>query len=224
MSELSFIGNLKSLKKDMAHMTGKEKLNHIWTYYKWLLVVLVVLIMAVSILLASITNLRKINLLGGISVNVEMSEEGVAYLEDGFKAKIGTGSKRETVVFSGTDVGAGETFDEGYAIQSVDALCANGELDYMIMDQSAHTIFFNRSAYKELNEIFTEEELLELQSKGIGVGYNDDNVPISLDITDCAFIQANAKTKDRVYLMFVLNGPNLNNCKAFLEHILAWEG
>ena len=82
MSELSPIRNLKNLKKDMEHMTYGEKLQHIWTYYKWVLVVVLIMIMAASVLLASIRNKRTIMLLGGVTVNVQLSEEGKAYLKE----------------------------------------------------------------------------------------------------------------------------------------------
>ena len=207
----------------MAHMTYKEKLNHIWTYYKWLLVVLIVLIMAVSILLACITNLRKINLMGGITVNIEMSDEGKAYLGDEFKEKIGTGKKRETVICSSMMVGKGETYEEGFSIQSVEAMCAGQDLDYMILDQDGFGVFLRRGIYKDLTELFSEEELLELQGKGIGIGYNSENEAIALDITDCPFAQKNIQTKDKAYFVVVVNAPNAQNCRAMIEHILAWE-
>ena len=91
------VNNLKNLKSDMANMTYGEKLNHIWTYYRWVLIVVLILIMAVSVLLASIENKRTITLLGGVTVNVQLSEEGKAELTDEYLEIIGTGNKRETI-------------------------------------------------------------------------------------------------------------------------------
>lgn len=229
MSELSFFGNLKSLKKDMENMTYQEKLSHIWTYYRWILVVVLILIMAVSVLLASIQNKRKIMLLGGITVNVQLSEEGKTYLSEDYKQIIGTGNKRETVVLSHTDIQdlANTMVYENnyYAIMSLLALCTNQEVDYLILDQVGFEAMLIQNAYLGLDEVFTPEELEAMGERVIYAQHGEEQSPsaVALNIADCPFIQENANEEGPVYFVFVVNSPRTEACREFLEYLLAYE-
>ena len=229
MSELSFFGNLKSLKKDMANMTYKEKLSHIWTYYRWILIVVLILIMLVSILLASLENKRKIMLLGGVTVNVELSEEGRAYLGDDFKEIIGTGNKRETVSLSHTDIyELSNTMvyeDNYYAVMSLLALGSNQEMDFMILDQTGFQTLLPHEAYLPLQEVYTPEELATLEDRLVAVTDEETKTTsmLALDITDCAFIQEHTNEKGPVYFVYVANTPRLEVCREFCDYLLSYE-
>lgn len=229
MSELNSIRNLKSLKKDMENMTYGEKLNHIWTYYKWVLVVVLILIMAVSILLASIENKRTITLLSGITVNVQLSEEGKAYLSEDYKQLVGTGNKRETVVLSHTDIGDVKdpsAYESNYyAIMSLLALCANKEVDYLILDQAGFGTMLTQGAYLELDQVYTPEELEAMGDDVVYAKLEEQNktAAVAIDITDTAFIQENATVKDRVYFVYVINSPRVEACREFFDYLLAYK-
>lgn len=230
MSELSPIRNLKNLKKDMEHMTYGEKLQHIWTYYKWVLVVVLILIMAASILLASIENKRSIMLMGGVSVNVQLSEEGKAYLKDDYMQLVGTGNKREKVVLSHTNIDDVHNTmvyeDNYYAVMSLVALCTNQEVDYLILDQTGFEAMLIQSAYLGLNEVYTPEEIEAMGDMAVYAQREGEEVPsaVAIDITDTEFVQKNIKTKDKVYFAYVVSTPRLEQTRAFYEYLLAYEG
>ncbi len=229
MSELSPIKNLKNLKSDMANMTYGEKLNHIWTYYKWVLVVVLLLIMAVSVLLASLQNLSKKTLVAGVTVNVFLSDEGKAALSEDYKALVGTGSSKEEVYLSHTDIEnplTATSYDENYyAVLSLLALCSNEELDYLIMDQEGFETMLVQGAYLDLNNVYTTEEL---EAMGDHVIYAQDKdtdspAPMALDITDCAFIQENTDQKGPIYFVFVGNSPRTDACREFYDYLISWK-
>lgn len=229
MSELSPIRNLKNLKKDMEHMTYQEKLSHIWTYYKWVLVVVLILIMAVSVLLASIQNKRKIMLLGGVTVNVQLSEEGKTYLGEDYKQLIGTGNKRESVVLSHTDIeDVHNTMvyqDNYYAVMSLLALCSNQEVDYLLLDQTGFEAMLIQKAYLKLEEVYTPEEITAMGEDAVFAQMEGEEAPsaIAIDITDTAFVQANAQTKDKVYFVYVINSPRVEACREFFDYLLSYQ-
>ncbi|MBR4109520.1 MAG: hypothetical protein IKK41_04305 [Oscillospiraceae bacterium] len=229
MSELSPIRNLKNLKKDMEHMTYQEKLTHIWTYYKWVLVVVLILIMAVSVLLASIQNKRKITLLGGVTVNVQLSEEGKTYLNDDYKQIIGTGNKRESIVLSHTnieDIHNTSVYESNYyAVMSLLALCTNQEVDYLILDQTGFEAMLIQKAYLKLEEVYTPEEITAMGEDAVFAQMEGEEAPsaIAIDITDTAFIQANAQVKDKVYFVYVANSIRVDTCRAFYEYLLSYQ-
>ena len=225
MSELSPIKNLKNLKSDMANMTYGEKLNHIWTYYRWVLIVVLILIMAVSVLLASIENKRTITLLGGVTVNVQLSEEGKAELTDEYLEIIGTGNKRETIVVSHTNIESlSQTMvyeDNYYAVMSLLALCTNQELDYLLLDQAGFETLLVQGVYANLDEVYTPEELEEMSDILVYAQNKDEETPsaIALDITDCAFAKENIQTRDKVYFVYVTNSIRREACRAFYEYL-----
>lgn len=227
MSELSSIKNLKNLKSDMANMTYKEKLNHIWTYYKWVLVVVLLLIMAVSVILGSIENKRQVMLLGGVTVNVQLSEEGKDYLNDDYLQVVGTGNKRETMVLSHTDIDNITSVYESnyYAVLSLLALCANQEVDYLILDQTGFEAMLIQGAYLHLSEVYTPEELEAMGEKVVFAQNKDETEPsaVAINITDTPFIQKNAEVKDTVYFVYVANSPRVEACRAFYDYLLAYE-
>lgn len=229
MSELSPIRNLKNLKKDMENMTYGEKLNHIWTYYKWILVVVLILIMAVSVLLASVENKRKITLLGGVTVNVELSEEGRAYLSDDYLQIVGTGNKRETLPLSHTNIGdINDTMlyqDNYYSVMSLLALCTNHEVDYLLLDQTGFEAMLVQKAYLKLEEIYTADEIAAMGEDAIYAQMNEEENPsaVAIDITDTAFVQDHIDVKDKVYFVYVANSIRLEECRAFYDYLLAYE-
>ncbi len=227
MSELSPFKNLKNLKSDMANMTYQEKLIHIWTYYKWVLVVVLILIMAVSVLLASVQNKRKIMLLGGVTVNVQLSEEGKAYLSEDYLQIIGTGNKRETVALSHTDIDKVTNVYENnyYAVMSLLALCANQEVDYLILDQTGFEAMLIQQAYLGLDQIYTPEELEAMGENVVYAQNKGEDVPsaVAINITNIPFIQKNAQVKDTVYFVYVANSPRLEECRAFYEYLLTYK-
>lgn len=229
MNELSAVRNLKNLKKDMEHMTYGEKLTHIWTYYKWVLVVVLILIMAVSVLLASIENKRSILLMGGVTVNVQLSEEGKAYVTDDYLQTVGTGNKREKAIVSHTDIDDLKNTtlyqDNYYAVMSLLALCSNQEVDYLLLDQVGFEAMLIQGAYLGLNEVYTPEELEAMGDTVVFAQKEGEQTPsaIAIDITDTAFVQKNVQTRDKVYFVYAVNTPRLEECRAFFAYLLAYQ-
>lgn len=229
MSELSPIKNLKNLKSDMANMSYQEKLLHLWTYYKWVFVVVLILIMCVSVFLAVLENKRTTMLLGGITVNVQLSEEGKSYLSDDYLPIIGTGNKHEIVALSHTDitdVSSTTVYENNYySVMSLLALCANQEVDYLILDQTGFEAMLIQAAYLGLDEVYTPEELVEFGEDLVYAQNKGETEPsaIALDITDSAFVQENAKVKDKVYFVYVANSPRVEECRAFFEYLMAYK-
>ena len=229
MSELSFFGNLKSLKSDMANMTYKQKLEHIWTYYRWMLIVVAILIMVVSILLASFQNLSKKTVMAGVTVNVFLSDEGKAYISDDYKASLGITSEKEEVYLSHSDIAdaaSATNFSENYyAVMSLLALCANEEVDYLLLNQVGFETMLVQGAYLDLTKVYTAEELEAFGDRVVYAQTNQESepTPMALKITDSPFIQDNADNKGDIYFVFVANSPRTEECRAFFDYMMAWK-
>lgn len=229
MNELGFFAKLKRLKTDLAGMSYKDKLSHIWTYYKWVIPVLLVVIMLTSIVFTSVTNLNKVKMIGGISINVNLAADGETYLREDYKEYLGLTSKKQTVVFTETTIedpaATSNMTNNYYAMMSVITLCSNQEVDYLIMDEIAVKIMAAQGAFLDLREVFSQEEL---DAMGDRITYIEDEEtkekkPAVLNITDTPFIQQYAPNEERVFFGFVANTTRLGETKALYEYLLAWK-
>ncbi len=229
MSVPNLFFNLKKLKTDLSHMTYKEKLEHIWTYYKWVIPVMLVVIMLVSILAASITNLSKVTMMGGISVNVQLSDDGKAYLVEDYKEYMGLTSKRQSVVLSETYIqkaaNAIDYTDNYYALMSLLALCSNEEVDYLILDEEAFEVLLVQGAFLDLTKVYTQEELDAMGDLVIHFRDSESNevTAVALDITNTAFIQDNTNESGKVFFAYVANSPRVEQCRDLYQYLLNWK-
>ena len=80
MEENRLIAHLKKLKNDLAPMTWRQRFSHLWTYYKWVLGVLVFVGFILQVLITSLTAANTEILISGMSINLPLTEEGAACL------------------------------------------------------------------------------------------------------------------------------------------------
>ena len=92
-------GGLPQLKKDLAGMSWKQKLDHLWTYYKGSLVVVLLVVMLGSLVTTAVINKNTKTLMAGVSVNTNITDEALSYVKDEYLELVGTGGL-ENVRFS----------------------------------------------------------------------------------------------------------------------------
>ncbi len=227
-------GGFKKLKEDLSRMTFKEKVNHLWTYYKSTLLIAVIAIAVLSVVFTSIINANSDIIVSGVAVNVYLSEEGKQYLGDDYYNKVYDGSGLEKVDFSEMPLydlsDAEHAQDTEYAIMALAALISEGELDYMIVDQSALTSFIKyEKILQDLRNLFPQEELDKLGNKVAHMRQEEDgeDIPIAFDISDLPFIldntQQGGNPEKPIYLIFTLNSPREDACRAIYQYILDWK-
>lgn len=225
-------GGIKKLKEDLSRMTFKEKVDHLWTYYKSTLLIAVIAIVVVSIVVTSIINVNSDIIVSGVAVNVYLSEEGQQYLKDDYYNKVYDGSGLEKVdfvemtLYDVTDYEHAQ--DNEYSTMALAALISDGKLDYMIVDRTGLNNFMlqREDILQDLRDLFSEEELASHKERLVVAGDDPDKLdgmPIGFDITDTPFIQDNTKQNGPVYLVFALNSPREDACRAIYQHILDWK-
>lgn len=227
MDDLTFFGRLKKLKQDLKPMTFRQKVDHIWTYYKSMVIVLVLIIMGFSLVLTIANNKSAKLLIGGISVNVDLSEEAENYLGEAYLKKIGTGDSKEKVTFHEMqmeDIATTDDYEANYyTLVGITGMGAAKELDYMIVDETALNVFLREQALLDLKKVFTEEELKQIEGSDNIDGTSEDAVLIAIQITDTEFIKNNTNAKGKVFLTFLASTQRVEECKAMYEYILAWQ-
>lgn len=227
MKEFKFITKFKELKATLAPMTYKEKLQHLWAYYKWLLVVFLCFVMLISVVLTSCNN-RQINVIvGGVAVNMDISDAGEEYLTNGYKAYTGSESDKDRASLGYMTLDSVETSvssDNYVALQSVLALVAGKDLDYLITNEEAFLILLKQEIFADLRNVYTEEEL---ETMGEAVVYYQEQgsskkTPVAIDIRNTPFIQENTTADGMVYFIFIANSERTEQTKDLLEYLKDW--
>lgn len=209
MEENKLIAHLKKLKADLAPMSWKARLEHLWTYYKWVLAVLVCLGFLLQIIITSVTNANTEILISGIGINVPLSEQGITCLSDGYLERLG-GEKRQSVQF------LNEILDKDSQTMGTEAMYATvvkvsgltslGDLDYLLMDAKALEYYSEGDLFMDLRQLLTEEDLAQLKLVEI------EGVPKLIDLSGTWFADTHITGEGPYYLAFTYNTSRAQQC------------
>lgn len=226
---MGITGGMKKLKADLKNMTWKQRWEHLWTYYRWVIIVAVMAVMMISVIVSCVINLNTNTLVAGVCINVELDETGHNALTEDFKAKYGTGVKYEDVPLTQVyleDFESTKNYqDNYYTLMSLLSLCSAQELDYIIADQIGMENLLKQEAYMDLSAFFTADELAALGDKVImarsSEQEDDESIPVAVDITDLPFIQAAATPDEdeKVYFAVIQNSPRMEQVRQIWDFI-----
>lgn len=212
-------------------MTPKQRVDHLWTYYKDYLWVAAVVVLLICAMISSIINLSKDVLVTGMMVNITIDQEGYNYLSEDYAQKIGAREGREKVrlEYTAFDPLTDQANSEQsyYAAMTVVGEVSAEMLDYMILDKAGMEFYITQGVYMDLREFFTEEELAQFaqedrliyaQEEG-----SEDKWVVAVDITQLDFIRDNVTSEGPVYFALSGSAPNPDQCRDIWEHIHQWE-
>ncbi len=222
----------KKLKKELSGMSTRQKLDHLWTYYKWVLAVLVGVICMVSMLITTAKNRNIQTLLCGELVNAPITARGYQYLTDDMFLRLNGQENKQCVTLNtgiysmGTDL----TLQQHSISTStrVQALVTEGQLDYLVADEQALMHFMNQDIFMDLREFFTPHQLEELSSRLIYLQAEEDTqgssrVPVAVDLKDTPFAQTYMQENTTVFFSVIANTPRPEVCRELWQHIMAAE-
>jgi len=222
-------GGFKKLKEDLAAMSWKEKLDHLWTYYKGSLVILLILAMIISIISSSCIARNTKTVIAGVAINVILSDEGRAYVKEGFMERATTGGREEIYfVESIMDdfTNSASMQDNYYSLTSLMALAVNQELDYMLVDETALKNLLGHDFYMDLREFFSEAELEALGENVVwlesGVEEEARVMPVAVKVEHIPFIAEHAMNVDDTYFAVVTNTARVDVCRDFWAYLNEW--
>lgn len=164
-------------------------------------------------------------LLAGMTVNVPLSDAGTAILTTEFQSSAGLGSDREEIYLGQMELDAsGSSTKDHYGLQSLDGLCANEQLDYLLLDQSAFEMLLSRGIFRDLTEIYTQSELEAMKNMLVYCRAGEDApaVPMALNITASPYVQEFVGGEETVYFVFVKDSPRADVCRELLTYLLVW--
>lgn len=219
---------VKKLKQDLGPMTWKQRLDHLWTYYKSVLAVAAVVVMVICIVATSIYNKQFETVFGGTVVNIYLSEETERYLTEDIEELLQVQDKQQVVLDTASFGDLMNSSDpEGDSTTAMMAALkvAAKELDYAIMDKTALEYYIGTAVVSDLNLALTQEQLAMFEGRIIyaQLEENGETFPVALDITDTAFVQDCYIGERTVYITFPNNTEHDFTPSQFLDYLLAWK-
>lgn len=216
---------LLKMKEEMKDMTPKEKLEHLWEYYRWILWVCLGVAFVICGFVASIISLNTQLRLSGVLINVDVDPDGYVYLQEGYFERIGGQKGKELVNLRNMQFeNPYTTVDQTYALdvqETVVALISAQDMDYMMFDDLALPFFMDPEIMLDLRELFTPQELDALGSAVIKLQMPETGevIPMAIEISDTAFYAQHMETAKPIYLAFAITTPRQEACKDFWQFI-----
>ena len=164
---MSWKDELNNVKKVFANGTTKEKIEYIWDYYKWHLIVLALLCSLIGNLIY--TNLTaKDYALRGIFLNVFAEEDRILEFKEDFMEKFPIDSATQDMLFDTSlyylPKREASTTDISYqTMQTLSAKIAAGEVDFLVADVSILKELTYNEYFLDLSDVLTEEQLKKYQ-------------------------------------------------------------
>lgn len=213
------------LKIDLKPMTFAEKVDHIWSYNKELILITAgVLVLVIGLLVAFIQKPDPV--FCGYLVNAEINDEGRSYLTSDYGQVVGVTGKQEVQLLSGNFLpnlsSAAETNEGTWAQMS--ALCQEKELDYVMADELTMQGLARSEMCMDLSTFFTEEEFAELQDKILYVELEDGTkIPGAVKINDTKFFKDCMSYYRDIYICFISNTQRIDRCHEFWDYLNNWD-
>ena len=228
--ETQFYTGTVRLIRDMKPMTFAQRVDHLWSYYKEYLIVVILVFAAICVTITSITYRSQEVLVSGMMVNIQIDTEGYNYLTTDYMQHLGgkEGKQRVDMDYATFDLTNVEDSEANYQQSMIFIARVSGALlDYGIMDKTALQVYITRETFLDLREIFTKEELAQLDAQKLLIYAREESeteeVPVAIDITQIDFVQDNIDTKQNIYFVASGSTPRPEMVRKTWEYLHAWE-
>ncbi len=222
--------HFQKLGRDLKDMTLGQKLDHIWTYYKEYMLVLLVIIAVIVAVITSVVNAQIPVLSSGVMSNCELSTQGHTYMTDGFREEYLSGQEGRVQLtkseMSMTNQSV-QSIDASYnAYMGVISMVNAQTLDYIFLDAQSMSRYMEEAFFRDLSQILPAEELDALEQAGKIVYFqrtDGTKVPQCVEITALPFGEDCFSGQAPVFLAFVENSPRQEVCRNIWAHIVNWK-
>lgn len=194
-----FCQEIRQLRKEMKPMSFKDKVDHIWTYYKeYIGLAVLFLVITTGLVTSMITAAeRRESVVTGIMINIIADQEGRDILTIDYAKHLNVDEKKvklESTDFSDltTDLSEENYNASMIVINEVSAKM----LDYMIMDKLAMEFYTAQEVYLDLREFFTLEELRSFAEKDMLVFCMEEDTVAGLSQEDMYALQLKSLTPE----------------------------
>ena len=224
---LTLKDHLHKIRDELAPMTPKQRWEHLWEYYKWVLGVLAGFVFIGAIIVTSVINNNTEVLISGILINMEPDEDGYYYLSEEYYLAHKTEGRRQTVDLSMKTYDTSETPENAEfnynVLMSVLAQIYAKTLDYVMVDEGTMTMLLSADYFMDLRELFTEEELAAMDDRvmKLVVEETGETIPMAINVTESEFWKEyGVETKRQFFIMFSITTPRSEACREMYERIM----
>ena len=206
---------LRTEWEKLAPMTGKQRLEYIWEYYKLPLIAIAVLIVFTVSMIQNSMYRKKELLISGIFINTTTTEEGYAFVKEDYWAHCGGDSETRSELIEVRNISYNAeqpTAMDVNAVMTVDAMIAAGDLDYIICDLTAAE-FYGRQEY-----------CIDVAQKLSGGNWSllqTETGSTAIDLTGSRLEQEFGLYAAPSYILFPVTAPDWNRYEQFLNYLFA---
>lgn len=231
-SETKFGAGWAKLRQDLKPMTFRQKVDHLWTYYKVFIFIILFLCSPLFLLGTFLNRQGQEVLVSGMMVNLQVDPKLMTYMTTDYALDLGATSEKQIAELDYANFG--DLFDSQNAegnynqMMMLVARVSAGTLDYMLLDQKAMEHYIAQQVYLDLREFFTPQELEALNAEGKVIYARqedqEDKWAVAVDISDTAFVKDNVNSEGPVYFALSGNYQRPEICRNAWERIQNWPG
>ncbi len=220
------------LRAELKPMTFRQKVDHLWTYYKVFIFIFLFLCSPLFLLGTFLNRQSQDVLVSGMMVNLSVDPALMTYMTTDYALDLGATSEKQIAELDYANFG--DLFDPQNAEGNYNQMLmlvsrvSAGTLDYMLLDQKAMEHYIVQEVYLDLREFFTPQELEALNAEGKVIYARqedqEDKWAIAVDISDTAFVKDNVNSEGPVYFALSGNYQRPEICRNAWERIQNWPG
>ena len=221
----SVMDEIREQHKKMKGKSLKEKFQYFWEYYRVATLVTILVAVFLGNLIYTVAT-AKDNALYAVFVNGYTDMDTEEYMA-GFDEYAQIDTKNYSTTLE-TNFTLSQDSADTYAVanlQKFAAQVAAQEVDVMIADPDTFNQYAENGYPGGHNEFLSEETLSRYSDRLIYANIPDDDteeeVPVGIDIADCALLQETQAYAgyDNVYFGILVNTEHAENAEKFLEYI-----
>jgi low affinity Fe/Cu permease len=214
--------SLKEIIREELHklsgMTWGKRLGYIWDYYKPLMAAILGILLVINIGVTIYRNKQLIDVVNVYMVDCNSMEVDTDEIKSEFADYIGGLEKHEVITIDDClEANADDTSQYGIAMQIKRvALATNGDMDLMLLNESAYEDYLEKESLKPMDDLLTEEQ----KDRWSDLLIENDGEIYGVNVQDSPVLQRyNAYGGEPVYACVALNASHLDMCVTFLEYL-----
>lgn len=218
---MALMDEFKEEREKIKDGTLKEKLSYFWDYYKWYVIVpLIVIIFLGTTIYQKITAPEVI--LNGVLINAHNIEADTARNKLGadFLKNIEMDAEEYAVTLNTSLSYVDDTDSASSNYESMQALMAwiaAGSIDFLCGDYDTMMALSNHEYFLDLREVLNEEQIKKYEPYFL---YTDKNVPIMIDLSKNPKLENIFVDSDTLALGITVNCPNQNTLIKFIDFLI----
>lgn len=206
-------------------MSWRERIDHIFTYYKPAMVGILAFLVVISLGVNAIQQKLNPPLYSGVLIGLSTNETTRSYLTEELKDYFAAPQSKRAVVLKEIPIANKEdpqsSIDNQNAYTQLAALVSGKDLEYALMDEDAWALLKAGYFFADLREFLSPEQIQQFSSQMQWVEDRDTgaSVPLGLEVSSLPGIQRIVSENTRVYLAFPANTENIPLNAEFLKYL-----